>query len=70
MPVGPVNLTIINEAAQRGFKYAMLIGLGAATMDVIYCTIAFTGFSSFFDIRHCQNLDGGVHASCSCCFWA
>ena len=50
MPVGPVNLTIINGGAQRGFKYAMLIGLGAATMDVIYCTIAFTGFSSFFKI--------------------
>jgi threonine/homoserine/homoserine lactone efflux protein len=51
MPVGPVNLTIINGAAQRGFKYAMLIGLGAATMDVFYCTIAFTGFSSFFYLR-------------------
>lgn len=51
MPVGPVNLTIINGGAQRGFKYAMLIGLGAATMDAIYCTIAFTGFSSFFGIR-------------------
>ena len=51
MPVGPVNLTIINGAAQRGFKYAMLIGLGAATMDVIYCTIAFTSFSWFFYIR-------------------
>ena len=51
MPVGPVNLTIINGAAQRGFKYALLIGLGAATMDVIYCTIAFTSFSSFFYIR-------------------
>ena len=51
MPVGPVNLTIINGAAQRGFRYAMLIGLGAATMDVIYCTIAFTGFSSFFGSR-------------------
>ena len=50
MPVGPVNLTIINGAAQRGFKYAMLIGLGAATMDIIYCTIAFTSFSSFFYI--------------------
>jgi threonine/homoserine/homoserine lactone efflux protein len=50
MPVGPVNLTIINGAAQRGFKYAMLIGVGAATMDVIYCTIAFTSFSSFFYI--------------------
>ena len=51
MPVGPVNLTIINGGAQRGFKWAMLIGLGAATMDVIYCTIAFTGFSSFFGNR-------------------
>ncbi|MGD0252439.1 MAG: LysE family transporter [Verrucomicrobiota bacterium] len=51
MPVGPVNLTIINGGAQRGFKWAMLIGLGAATMDLIYCTIAFTGFSSFFKIR-------------------
>jgi threonine/homoserine/homoserine lactone efflux protein len=50
MPVGPVNLTIINSAAQRGFKYAMLVGLGATTMDVIYCTIAFTSFSSFFYI--------------------
>ena len=48
VPVGPVNLTIINEGARRGFKWAVLIGLGAATMDVIYCTIAFTGFSSFF----------------------
>jgi len=51
VPVGPVNLTIINEGARRGFKWAVLIGLGAATMDVIYCTIAFTGFSSFFGSR-------------------
>ena len=50
IPVGPVNLTIIN-GAQRGFKWAMLIGLGAATMEVIYSAIAFAGFSSFFD-RH------------------
>jgi threonine/homoserine/homoserine lactone efflux protein len=51
MPVGPVNLTIINEGARRGFKWAVLIGLGASVMDVIYCTIAFTGFSSFFGSR-------------------
>ncbi len=56
MPVGPVNLTIINGGAQRGFKHAALIGLGAATMDVIYCTIAFTGFSSFFRIRLIKTL--------------
>jgi threonine/homoserine/homoserine lactone efflux protein len=48
IPVGPVNLTIINEGARRGFKWAMLIGLGATTMEVIYCFIAFTGFASFF----------------------
>src|ERR1700690_4467013 len=48
MPIGPVNLAIINEGARRGFKWAALIGLGASAMDVMYCTIAFTGFSSFF----------------------
>lgn len=51
IPVGPINLTILNEGARRGFKWAILIGLGAATMEVIYCSIAFTSFSSIFDIR-------------------
>src|SRR3954447_8845362 len=48
VPVGPINLTIINEGARRGFLWAALIGLGASAMEVIYCTIAFTSFSSFF----------------------
>ncbi len=51
IPVGPVNLTILNEGAQRGFKWALLIGLGASAMEVIYCAIAFTGFSSLFEGR-------------------
>jgi threonine/homoserine/homoserine lactone efflux protein len=51
IPVGPINLTILNEGARRGFLWAMLIGLGASAMETIYCAIAFTGFSSFFDIR-------------------
>ena len=51
IPVGPVNLTIMNEGARRGFLWALLIGLGASVMEVIYCTIAFTGFSSFFGNR-------------------
>ena len=50
IPVGPVNLAIINEGARRGFLWAMLIGLGAAAMEVSYCAIAFAGFSSFFEI--------------------
>jgi threonine/homoserine/homoserine lactone efflux protein len=48
IPVGPVNLTIINEGARQGFSRAALIGIGASVMEVIYCAIAFTGFASFF----------------------
>lgn len=54
IPVGPINLTILNEGTQRGFKWALLIGLGASMMEAIYCSLAFTGFSSFFesDVGH------------------
>jgi L-lysine exporter family protein LysE/ArgO len=48
IPVGPVNLTIMNEGARRGFFWAFLIGLGATAGEVIYCFIAFTSFASFF----------------------
>ena len=49
IPVGPINLTILNEGACRGFRWAMMIGLGAATMEVIYCALSFTGFSTLFN---------------------
>jgi threonine/homoserine/homoserine lactone efflux protein len=52
IPVGPINLTILNEGARRGFRWAALIGLGASAMEVIYCTIAFTSFSSFFGNKY------------------
>jgi threonine/homoserine/homoserine lactone efflux protein len=48
IPVGPVNLTILNEGTRRGFGRAVLIGLGATVMELIYCTIAFTGFATLF----------------------
>jgi threonine/homoserine/homoserine lactone efflux protein len=48
IPVGPVNLTIMNEGARRGFKCAVLISLGAISMEAIYCFVAFTGFARFF----------------------
>jgi threonine/homoserine/homoserine lactone efflux protein len=51
IPVGPINLTILNEGTRRGFLWAMLIGFGASAMETIYCAVAFTGFSSFFDNR-------------------
>jgi threonine/homoserine/homoserine lactone efflux protein len=49
VPVGPVNLTILNEGARRGLAWATLIGFGAVGMEVIYCALAFTGFASLFD---------------------
>lgn len=47
-PVGPVNLTIINEGARRGFFWAFMISLGAVVMETIYCALAFMGFATFF----------------------
>jgi threonine/homoserine/homoserine lactone efflux protein len=47
-PPGPINLTILNEGARRGFAWAALIGLGATFMEVIYCLVAFTSFATFF----------------------
>jgi threonine/homoserine/homoserine lactone efflux protein len=47
IPVGPINLTILNEGTRLGFKWAALIGLGATAMEVIYCFIAFTSLASF-----------------------
>jgi threonine/homoserine/homoserine lactone efflux protein len=61
IPVGPINLTILNEGARRGFKWAALIGLGATVMEVIYCFIAFTSFASFFTqgyVKHAMQLFG------------
>ena len=37
------------KARNAAFSWALLIGLGASAMEVIYCAISFTGFSSFFD---------------------
>jgi threonine/homoserine/homoserine lactone efflux protein len=48
IPIGPVNLTVMNEGARRGFRWALLISLGATCAEVLYCFIAFTGFASFF----------------------
>ncbi len=48
IPVGPINVTIMNEGARRGFKWAALIAAGATVMEVVYCALAFTSFSAMF----------------------
>lgn len=49
IPVGPINVTILNEGALRGFRWALLIGAGAVAMEVVYCGLAFAGFSTLFE---------------------
>lgn len=48
IPVGPVNVTIINEGARRGFRFAFFIGLSAVVMEMIYSGLAFAGFAQLF----------------------
>jgi threonine/homoserine/homoserine lactone efflux protein len=50
IPVGPINLTIINEGARRGFFWALMIGLGSVLMESIYCAIALAGFAAFLGL--------------------
>lgn len=59
IPVGPINVTIVHEGAQRGFRWAFFIGLGAVIMESIYSFVGFAGFSGLFDskfIRSCLQL--------------
>ena len=51
IPIGPINVTIINEGVQRGFLRAWVVGLGAMSMDMVYCGIGLAGSSSLFDTR-------------------
>lgn len=45
---GPINVTVVNESAQRGFVGGLMVALGATTMEVIYCAIASAGFAALF----------------------
>jgi threonine/homoserine/homoserine lactone efflux protein len=46
VPVGPVNLTVINQALRRGFGTAFLMGLGAMCAESIYASLVLWGHSS------------------------
>jgi threonine/homoserine/homoserine lactone efflux protein len=54
VPVGPINVTIVNEAARRGFVTAFAIGLGAGVMEMIYCFAGFAGFAELFKAKFIQ----------------
>ena len=49
VPVGPVNLTVINQALRNGFLRAFHVGLGAIFAETIYATLLMAGHSSVLD---------------------
>lgn len=51
MPGGPVNATILGEAARKGFRWVLYIAVGATVMEAAYCAAAFAGFSQLFNLR-------------------
>ena len=48
VPVGPINVAIMEEGIQSGRKQAFIIAIGALLMEMIYCIIAFSGFATLF----------------------
>jgi L-lysine exporter family protein LysE/ArgO len=49
VPVGPANLTVINQALRRGFGPAFLIGIGAMFAETIYASLMLWGHASILD---------------------
>lgn len=49
VPVGPVNLTVINQALRRGFSAGFLMGLGAICADALYASLVLWGHSSILE---------------------
>lgn len=49
VPIGPVNLTVINQALHKGFGPAFLLGAGAICADAIYVTLVLAGHTSILD---------------------
>lgn len=49
IPIGPVNVTVINTALRKGFVAAFLVGLGAIAAEVLYAALALAGHTSIFD---------------------
>jgi len=46
LPIGPVNLTVINTALRKGFLLAFLVGCGAVCADVVYVSLAMAGHAA------------------------
>ena len=46
LPIGPVNLTVINTTLRKGFLRGFLVGAGAVLADLVYVSLALAGHAS------------------------
>ncbi len=46
IPIGPINLAVVMKALRNHTAQAMMIGIGSALMDIIYCGAAVFGVGS------------------------
>lgn len=54
MPIGPINILIMNEAIKE-YKGAVVIGLGAMSSDIIYLFLIMLGLVAFFNQPYILN---------------
>lgn len=45
MPIGPIAMLLIRNTLERGFKFGLAVGLGAALIEGFYSLIAASGFA-------------------------
>lgn len=56
VPVGPVNVTLINEAARHGLRRAWWVGCGAGTLEMLFCLAGFAGSFHLLEAAWVQEL--------------
>jgi threonine/homoserine/homoserine lactone efflux protein len=49
--VGPINIMAMSKSVRESFLHGLMIGIGAAIMDMVYAGIASLGLSSIFDYQ-------------------
>ncbi len=59
IPVGPIGILIIELGVRRGFNVAFCAGLGAASADLIYATVA--GFAGTFLVAVLTPISSIIH---------
>jgi threonine/homoserine/homoserine lactone efflux protein len=49
IPVGPVNLTVVDNAVRKGFLSAFMAGVGAMVAETFYASLMLAGHSTILD---------------------